>query len=131
QDTTLRVYLEKLAVGSSLSFTNIQFVPDKATILPNALKDFEDLLNFMKTNKNISVEIQGHVNGVGGKKRKQMKLSTDRAKTIYEMLIAYGIEKERLTYKGYGGDKMIYPEPLNEQQSQVNRRVEVRVTSIR
>lgn len=130
QDTTLRIYLEKLSVGSSLTFSDIQFVPDKATILPSALKDFEDLLNFLKTNKNISVEIEGHVNGVGGKKRKQMKLSTERAKTIYKLLIHYGIEESRLTYRGYGGDKMIYPEPINEQQSQINRRVEVRVTSI-
>jgi outer membrane protein OmpA-like peptidoglycan-associated protein len=131
KDTVLRVYLEKLKTGTKLTFSNIHFAGDRADILSSSLKDLEDLKNFLINNPNISVEVMGHVNGVGNKTKKHKKLSTARAKAVYNYLIAYGIEKERLTYKGYGGDMMIYPEPMNEYQSQMNRRVEVRVTAIK
>ena len=130
-DTTIRIYLEKLKEGTILSFTNIHFVGDKADILSSSVRDLEDLRNFLITNENVSVEIMGHVNGVGNKHKKHKKLSTARAKAVYGYLVAYGIEKQRVTYKGYGGDMMIYPEPMNEYQSQINRRVEVRVTAIK
>jgi outer membrane protein OmpA-like peptidoglycan-associated protein len=130
-DTTIRIYLEKLKEGTILSFTNIHFVGDRSDILPSSVRDLEDLRNFLLTNENVSVEIMGHVNGVGNKHKKHKKLSTARAKAVYGYLVAYGISKDRLTFKGYGGDMMIYPEPMNEYQSQINRRVEVRVTAIK
>jgi outer membrane protein OmpA-like peptidoglycan-associated protein len=130
KDTVVRIYLEKLREGTKLSFTNIHFAGDKADILSSSVKDLEDLRNFLVSNPNISVEIMGHVNGVGNKHKKHKKLSTARAKAVYNYLIAYGIEKERLSYKGYGGEMMIYPEPMNEYQSQMNRRVDVRVVSL-
>lgn len=129
-DTTLTIYLDKLEQGSKLSFTNINFAPNSSRVLQSSLGDLNDMMIFLKTNPNISVEIMGHVNGVGGKKGKQKKLSKKRAKTIYELLVSYGIPPDRLTYNGYGGSMMIYSAPLNEKQAQQNRRVDVRVTKI-
>lgn len=130
KDTSLVIYLEKLKEGSKLTFTDIKFAPNTARMLQSSLEDLNNIMTFLKTNPNISVEIMGHVNGVGGKKGKQKKLSKKRAKAIYDLLVSYGIPPERLAYKGYGGKMMVYPEPKNEQQAQQNRRVDVRVTKM-
>ena len=57
-----------------------------------------------------------------------LTLSDRRAKSTVEYLIAKGIAKERLTFKGYGESK-----PLNDctnctpEQDQANRRVEFKI----
>jgi outer membrane protein OmpA-like peptidoglycan-associated protein len=55
------------------------------------------------------------------------KLSQSRAKTVYKYLVSSGIDKNRLTYQGYGNEFMKYPEPKNLQEEQANRRVEIMV----
>ncbi|MFN3917358.1 MAG: OmpA family protein [Flavobacteriales bacterium] len=130
-DTTLVVELKKLEVGTKLKFENINFVMDRAQIMPNSEDELKKITEFLKNNPNIHVEIMGHVNGPGTPNKKaHKKLSNDRAKAVYDHLKKNGIETNRITYAGYGNTKMIYPSPTNEAQSKANRRVELRVTKL-
>jgi outer membrane protein OmpA-like peptidoglycan-associated protein len=54
-------------------------------------------------------------------------MSDERAKSVMRYLIENGIQKDRLSTKGFGNSKPIYPKPKNEQEIQANRRVEVMV----
>ena len=62
-------------------------------------------------------------------------LSENRAKSAVEYLIEQGIEKNRLTFKGYG-EKVLVNKCKNnvsctEEEHQENRRTEFKVTKIR
>jgi outer membrane protein OmpA-like peptidoglycan-associated protein len=84
----------------------------------------------MIENEDLHIEIQGHVNGEGSRnKRKFISLSEDRAKAIYQKLLEAGIDKSRMSYKGFGNAKMIYPTPVNNRQAEANRRVEAEILS--
>ena len=60
-----------------------------------------------------------------------LKLSNDRAKTVYDFLIANGVLANRLSYKGFGSNQTIYTDEAisklssdieKEQAHQKNRR---------
>ena len=55
-----------------------------------------------------------------------MELSGKRAKAVYDYLLAKGIDKERLSYKGFG---MLKPlaENTTEENRALNRRIEFRI----
>lgn len=130
KDDTVIVQLEKLKIGSKLQFQNILFVPDQPAIMSSSYRDLKRIRDFLLTNPHIDVEIMGHVNGLGKKKRRYRELSEQRAKAIYDYLVKEGIDKERLSYEGYGAEQLIYAFPKNESEARLNRRVEVKITKI-
>jgi outer membrane protein OmpA-like peptidoglycan-associated protein len=86
------------------------------------------LIELLQRNNNLSIEISGHTDNEGSEKLNQ-KLSENRAKAVYDFLIANGIEKKRLSYRGYGASQ---PKSNNQtdQEKQINRRTEFLITSI-
>jgi outer membrane protein OmpA-like peptidoglycan-associated protein len=78
----------------------------------------------LEENPKLRIEIHGHicckikgdVNGV----------STARAKAIYSYLIRNKIDRKRMSFKGYGTTRPIYPIPeKNVLEEEENRRVEI------
>jgi len=49
---------------------------------------------------------------------------------VREYLMSAGINPERIVAKGYGGDKMIIPNPITYEESLVNMRVEIVILEI-
>ncbi len=80
---------------------NIFFDTDKYELKPASTTEFEKLLELLKKNPKMKIEISGHTDNVGDAKYNQV-LSENRAKAVYNYLINHGITAERLTYKGYG-----------------------------
>ncbi|MCO4814441.1 MAG: OmpA family protein [Flavobacteriales bacterium] len=82
--------------------------------------DLIALKDTLVKNTSLVIEIRGHVCC-----EDQMKLSRQRAKTIYKYLIREGIDSKRLTYKGYSNYlPLIFPETKEAHREQ-NRRVDV------
>jgi len=54
-------------------------------------------------------------------------LSLDRAKAVYYYLLNRNIDKNRITYRGYSGTQMRFPNPRSPEQEKMNRRVEITV----
>ena len=73
-------------------------------------------------NSTVSIEIGGHTDNVGDKKSNQI-LSENRAKAVYEFLIANEITKERLSFKGFG-DTMPIDDNSTDKGKANNRRTE-------
>jgi outer membrane protein OmpA-like peptidoglycan-associated protein len=55
------------------------------------------------------------------------KLSTNRAKRVYDYLLKKGINKNRMTYQGYGGTKPLVRFEKDSEDANKNRRVEIKV----
>jgi outer membrane protein OmpA-like peptidoglycan-associated protein len=129
------IELQPLQIGSVATISNLYFVGDEATLLKSSDAEMAKILRFMQLNKNIKIEIAGHVNapGVDPKKlpKEEFDLSTDRAITIRNFLIDNGFSNEKITAKGYGNSQMRYPEPTSERQEELNRRVEIKVLDIK
>ena len=121
-----------LEVNQTLKMENIGFYPGRATVLPSANQDLEDLYNTLADNPTLKVRLEGHVcccvypDGYL-EDTPTWVLSVQRAEVIYQHLIKRGIAKERLQYKGFGRTKPINANEQTSEEGQVNRRVEVRV----
>lgn len=126
--------LPGLQVGESLSFKELTFQPGRHFLNRKAVPYLQSLLNILKKNKNLQIEIQGHIccdyqNRDGYDfDTKEYSLSVNRAKFIFEYLTKKGIAAERMRYKGFGNTKpKNFPELIEEDQLE-NRRVVIMVT---
>jgi len=127
--------LIKVNIGQSFELQDLYFVGGKATIVRKSYPTLRKLLAIMKDNPNLEIEIMGHVNLPVKSKVKHSEeyynqLSVARAKTVYDYLNKRGIDGSRMTYKGFGYSKMIFPKAETPQQMQRNRRVVVKVVKI-
>jgi outer membrane protein OmpA-like peptidoglycan-associated protein len=61
----------------------------------------DQLIEFLTENASINIEIQGHTDNIGND-AENLKLSENRAQSVYNYLIANNISGKRLTYKGFG-----------------------------
>ncbi len=123
--------MKPMKLGDRINLDNIKFETDKTKILEKSLPALDQLKAFLDVNPSITIDIQGHVNGEGKKnKKKFISLSKERAEAIYEKLVDAGVSANRITYQGFGNAKMIYPTPVNNRQSEANRRVEIEITSL-
>ncbi len=128
----IRTILPKLKKGSKYKMGSINFYGNESRLLPESMVSVESLYKLMKKNKKMVINIEGHVNGVGGggDDKFNQTLSEDRAKTVYDYLLKNGIEKERMTTIGYGAKYMLYPRAAMEWEMSANRRVEINVITI-
>jgi len=104
---------------------NIFFETAKWDLKPESVAELKKLIGFLNLNKKVHIELSGHTDDVGGK-QPNIILSQNRAKAVYDYLIANGIEAKRLTYKGYGESK---PKVKNDsdEHRQINRRTEFKI----
>jgi outer membrane protein OmpA-like peptidoglycan-associated protein len=125
------VKLKRMRKGDRINLGNIKFESDQAVILEKSKSALEKLAEFMIENDNVSIEIQGHVNGEASRnKRSYVKLSEARAEAIYEKLSEAGVDESRMEFKGFGNAKMIFPTPVNTRQQEANRRVEAEIVEL-
>jgi len=118
----------ELKTGSTIRIDNIYFETDKAVIMQNSFAPLEELYSFLNKNSDVAVEIGGHTNGLASENY-AIKLSSDRAKAIYDYLVKKGIDKERLQFKGYGKKLQIANNNTADGRRK-NQRVEVKILSI-
>jgi outer membrane protein OmpA-like peptidoglycan-associated protein/tetratricopeptide (TPR) repeat protein len=128
QPYQIEILLDKLKVGSDVILKNIFFDTNKYELLPPSIVELNLLTELLKKYENISIEIQGHTDNVGVAKENE-KLSENRAKAVYDYLINNGIDKKRLTFKGYGETKP-RSDNTTEEGRQQNRRTEFTIIKI-
>ncbi|MBI2967711.1 MAG: PD40 domain-containing protein [Bacteroidetes bacterium] len=131
QEVVKDIGLKKLAVGSKVVLNNIFFDYDQATLRQESVAELERLTGLLKENSTMKIEISGHTDNKGSDEYNK-KLSEARAKSVYEYLANKGIDKSRLTFKGYGKDKPVAPNEKpdgsdNPDGRQMNRRTEFEV----
>lgn len=127
---TVDVKLVPIVPGEHVTLDDIRFVGNDTKVMRQSEAALLLLTRFMQANPRVKVEIQGHVNGPTYKNTKEfIELSTGRAKTVYDFLVINDVDPGRVSYVGMGNSQMLYPEPKNKEQSEANRRVEVKIIS--
>ncbi len=124
----VNIKLTPISTGERVVLDDIRFVGNEDKVMRQSEASLLLLLRFLQENPSVKVEVQGHVNGPTFKNKKEfIDLSTSRAKTVYDFLLVNDVESDRISYQGLGNSQMIFPEPKNKEQSEANRRVEVKV----
>ncbi len=101
----------------------IAFDQNKAVIKPESSGLMDEIAKVMKDNDKIKkVSVDGHTSSEGDA-GSNMKLSQDRAAAVVKGLIERGVDKSRLTSKGYGVTKPLGDNTTPAGRMQ-NRRVE-------
>ncbi|MBV6403879.1 MAG: OmpA family protein [Flavobacteriales bacterium] len=127
---TVDLKLTPIAAGEHVVLEDIRFVGNEDKVLRQSEASLLLLLRFMQANPRVRIEVEGHVNGPTFKNKKEfIDLSTSRARAVYDFLLVNDVEPERISYVGLGNSRMLFPEPKNKEQSEANRRVEVKVMS--
>jgi outer membrane protein OmpA-like peptidoglycan-associated protein len=120
--------LSPLKVGHKIALNNVWFEQSKPVLLTTSYGELDSLVQILKDNPTIKIEIAGHTDNVGDPKKNQ-KLSEDRVKAIKNYLINKGISANRLTGVGYGSSKPIASN-AKEETRKLNRRVEFTIVSM-
>ncbi len=119
--------LDPIEVGNKVILKNIFFDTNKFNIKDESKSELEKLMEFLNLNPTVHIEVSGHTDNVGSEQANQL-LSENRAKAVYQYLIANGIKADRLVYKGYGETQPIATNTTDDDRSK-NRRTEFKITA--
>jgi outer membrane protein OmpA-like peptidoglycan-associated protein len=127
--------MDSVRQGQTLRLKNINFYGGRHTFLPQAEGALNELLDVMKTHPTLEIEIQGHICCQYGSERDGLdydsgddRLSYNRARAVYYFLANNGIDKRRMTFRGFAATiPLVYPEYTEEDRT-ANRRVEIKIT---
>lgn len=133
---TLRAYtvverdleLEPIAAGATIRLNNIFFDSDAAELRPESRAELIRIVDLMKQQPNLRVEIGGHTDDRGSEAHNQ-QLSMARAQAVLAYLVESGIATARLKAAGYGKSRP-KSKGTTDTDRQKNRRVEFTVVSI-
>jgi OmpA-OmpF porin, OOP family len=101
----------------------VYFDTGTASIRQESLSRLDLVVDFMKRRKSAVVEIAGHTDNVG-KAKTNKALSLKRAQACRDYLITKGVDGNRITALGFGGERPVAPNDTDENREK-NRRIEV------
>jgi outer membrane protein OmpA-like peptidoglycan-associated protein len=119
--------LKQSVVGSAYKLNNILYETSSADLNLQDKNILNDFAEYLSMNSTIKVSIQGHTDDEGND-IDNLKLSENRAKSVFDYLSSNGINKLRLTYKGFGETKPI-ADNSTEAGRKLNRRTEFVILS--
>jgi OmpA-OmpF porin, OOP family len=119
------IYLEPIEIGLTVRLKNIYFDFDKTTLKKESFTELNKVVDFLKQNSTVEIEISGHTDNKGSDEYNE-SLSQGRSQAVVDYLISQGIDSYRLTAHGYGEAKPIDTNETDEGRAN-NRRVEFTV----
>ncbi len=120
------LYLAPIEVGQTIRLNNIFFESGKYDLLAESMAELDRLVDLLIKNKKLEIVINGHTDNVGNDDY-NLKLSQNRVESVMNYLILKGIDKTRLSAKGFGESKPISTNETEEGKAN-NRRVEFTIT---
>lgn len=119
-------------IGAFLQLDKIHFNFDKSDIRADAEVELQKILFFLKQNKSVKLNIRSHTDS-NGSMDYNTKLSEKRAKSTADYLIQNGVEKSRISYKGYSFTQLVNNcgpgVQCSDELHQKNRRSEFIITN--
>lgn len=103
----------------------VNFAFDKYELNPESYAVLERVIEILKENPELDIIISGYTDNKGSDGYNE-KLSENRARTVFNYLVANGIKKERISENWFGEEQ-----PLKDNNSEFNRafnrRVEIKI----
>lgn len=113
--------------GTKLKLNNLNFISNTFAVTNESRGKLYELLLVMQERPEMVISIQGHLCCVGVDRK---DLSTQRAKAVKQFLELNGIEKTRMSFKGFGSSVPLFALPeKSEEERAANRRVEIEVVA--
>jgi peptidoglycan-associated lipoprotein len=113
--------------GSAGGLQTIFFSLDSSNLNKTAKEILKKNADFLKSNLNVSVQIEGHCDERGGRQY-NLALGERRAKAVKDYLNALGIKPLRIATISYGNERPL-EEGTNESSWAKNRRANFVITS--
>ncbi|QCT95308.1 OmpA family protein [Caminibacter mediatlanticus TB-2] len=112
--------------GCAITYNfEINFDTNSAKIKPEYMPKIEKFAEFLKNHPDVKAEIQGYTDNRGSATY-NMILSEKRAKAVYEALLKLGVNKDQITFVGYGEANPIASNDTAEGRAK-NRRVVAKI----
>lgn len=115
-------------LNQTMVLEQVLFEPGKSHINDTNKVQLDELILVLKEHETIRLEIGGYTD-MSGIPEKNVIISQDRAKSVYNYLIENGIEATRLSHQGFGAAKPIAPNKYRWGRDK-NRRIEVKVIEL-
>ena len=128
----LELEMQKAEVGASIEI-EILYDLGKWNIREDAATELDDMIQFLKDNPGVKIELASHTDSRGSAQFNQ-HLSQKRAESAVTYMINRGIDKSRVIAKGYGEtrlkNKCADGVECSEAEHQANRRSEVTIVEM-
>lgn len=95
------VEIEPIELNKSYRINDIYFDFNKSDLTHESKAVLDQLIEFLDENPKIQIQIQGHTDNIGND-ADNLRLSDNRARSVYNYLADKGIKSTRLTFKGFG-----------------------------
>lgn len=118
----LPIMSNEIPYDSVLTFKTLLFEIGKSTILLSSYNELNIILQKLKADPLLKIEIHGHTDN-SGKEWKNKILSEERARAVANYFLSNGIENYRIVSVGFGSSKPIADNHTPEGRK-LNRRVE-------
>lgn len=116
--------------GRVYRLDKVYFDTGKFDLKPESEPELTKFFTFLKENPDVVVEVRGHTNNaMYPDSSAAYSLSTNRAKSVADWLVAKGISASRVQYKGYGWKMPVEPNTTPEGRRK-NQRVEVKIVNM-
>jgi outer membrane protein OmpA-like peptidoglycan-associated protein len=115
-----------------ISLNNINFIANTPVLTDAAREAMPRTIDNLRSFSDRYLEIDGFCNAPGPPLPPHdplFKLSVQRAKYIYDMLVNSGFDSTRLRYKGLGNTRPVNAHPTTAAEMDQNMRVEIKVFS--
>lgn len=93
--------IHQIELNKSYRINDIFFAFNSFELIGESKAVLDLLIEFLFENPSIYIEVQGHTDNIGND-ADNMKLSSNRAKSVYNYLIENKIDSKRLTFRGFG-----------------------------
>lgn len=135
QHFEMNFYLDNIPDGD-IEIEGVEYDFNKATLRPKSMEVLDKIVDLLKLNDNLSIELSSHTDARGNDDY-NLKLSQARAQSCVDYMVSKGIGIKRMIAHGYGEtrpiiiqsviDKMVDKSPEFEAAHQKNRRTAFRV----
>jgi len=125
QPLTLTIALDPIETGKTTILKNIFFETDSFSLKPESKGQLKEIVDFMKTNPGLVIEIGGHTDHQGTDNY-NLVLSGKRANAVVQSLVEMGVPSARLKSKGYGFAIPV-ADNSDEEGRALNRRTEFKI----
>ena len=119
------IELKNIKVGSNIALRNVFFNTGKWEVKSDSYAELERLVELLADVPSLKIEISGHTDNVGSASFNEL-LSQRRADAVVKYLVGKGVNKKRLSAKGYGQSKPVDSNDTADGRA-VNRRTEFEI----
>lgn len=110
-----------------VTLDRVYFPTGKAALTETSQTQIANLVNLLKAFPTAAVKVGGYTDSTGDAAINQ-QVSTDRAKTVADQIIAGGVDASRIESEGYGAQHFVCEANDTDECKAQNRRVDIRIT---